>query len=335
MLNHCKAKIKNIRAVNDPIACFGKLALQAEFIRYRVTPGTMASLDIWIQEGFSRFSRQLDADAASAQLNNIPPIYYLLGNGHRQPYIGMSTMSHDSCGRHYPLTVNRCLMNPLAKEFQTAIPVALRAFYQSAAQICQTIAAQSSSQDFLENIQQISAISAQLNRREFLTTIVKELSAITWQQFMQGINRYYPTLHETSLVNIVADVLSGAKVHAQQALPWGMRLPLVENKLFLSAAFWLQLIDTVLEAKQWHYQVFWHGPSPSCKPAVTIYFKALPSSYLRQLVDQESKFDNLFCLARYARLSKADVNNKNEVCFADNTSLLDVGQQWVKIILKK
>jgi type VI secretion system ImpM family protein len=264
---------------SDVIAATGKLPMQAEFIRYRITSGVTAEFDQWLQQAY----REYQKDERNNPTARIPLIHFVFSAvGELQlPMTGIITGSQDSSGRHYPFSIFRILEHPLSHEFRGVIPWLYRDTFSSMQQLVMRPERDISTLELHRQLENIRFCNSRLKRRDALEAIIQQLRYMTFRHFWEAARLPYSAAlffqHTTALIR-----------QLKQGKYLGIRLPLPNHHDVLpTVVFWMQLLETALGEKNQHWQIYWHVCHTHQRAAMIYYLGKLPPTLLTSIVNQQ------------------------------------------------
>ncbi len=302
LFNLFKSKKKAPKYDYDLVGCIGKLPQHKEFIKYRTVLPELARLDQWYQAAYNLLSTKFGKDLKTTILPQMPICnYFYYSTSNMLPMAGTIIPSQDQSGRVYPCTIFRMLEHPLAREFNSAIPITYAEFFTALETLQDQILNVPTLTDVFTKIDHLNQTSIAPVRYHILQNTVARLGQISFSSYWSDISAQYPHLQ---LENFIQAVLNGLNIlkQATKTKPWGMRLPLSSSdNCILYQVFWLQLIESMPQTKDMLIQVFWHQQCGEYKPCLTIFFKPMPPEYFGLLVDQTVQHELLFDVVTESR----------------------------------
>src|SRR3990167_9496179 len=288
-----KNKIKSYP--NDLVGCIGKLPIYTEFIRYHLLLPELMNLDHWYQNAYRSFVSYYKKESNKIFKNMASHHFLYTATKNCFPMIGTLFASHDMSNRNYPFIIFRLIENPVAREFQSLIPMFYEDFFKNSSHfLSKSLTIHGLSKIFLE-INKLKEYNTYISRRIGLEIVLQKLKQVTLSQYWKNLLPYNSEISFGRLAQTALSVMLKIKKCLRTSSCIGLRLPLSGGEFFLAGiVFWLQLLNTIVCNQQSFQQVFWHLPTENCSPSLMIFFKSLPFDFFLHLINYTYQSDCLF-----------------------------------------
>jgi type VI secretion system protein ImpM len=310
----------------DLIGCFGKLPLQAEFIRLQLALPELQNFDQLLQQSFAQVYKR-EQELAKQQFAAMPTYYFAHHLGlSEHPLVGLCLPSIDQSGRRYPFVITRVIHNLLAIEQPSITPLLYKNFFWAAQLLAENAF------DYTRSIElqtKLKQLKPEQDPAQGMThqLALHALSEMSFQQFWQGMNIDYPVTPVSCFVEATLDGFAWARERAGRGQKWTLVLPLpTDLEPSVSVSFWLQLTESLLtKTKLYSY---WNKPKGSYNSLLLLSNTHSAESLLSYLIEPTQNCQALFNIVTAARLLPKIENSTAILLEAMDENLLQTVDRW-------
>jgi type VI secretion system protein ImpM len=308
------------------LACFGKLPLHGDFIRHNLTTRETASFEKWLQEGVGTITRK-HPKGWPPVYRQFPRYHFVLTGGEQESnLLGTLSASQDKSGRIYPFATLSCAVSPLLHNHRATLPLVYGDYFDYAAKLSQMSWASTSLTALTSELDNSQFENPASQQRQVLEQEIRLLADVPMKSYWEGLQtdiaedgreQFWQTFY-----NVIKTVLQRGASRSH----WGIRFPIPQEQQRTYVIFWIQMVESILEDRFWRAHYFWNEGSEENYPALTLFFRPLPPSYLVPLINQELEDNAIFDLGReWTKLSEFNsrIDLKN-LLKQDDAPMLDV-----------
>lgn len=249
------------------VGCFGKLPIQAEYIKHNVAQRAVRELDAWFQNGLVLTARGSVAEPHAEA--SAPPAHHAVFGGadEQRPVLFSVVSSRDRSGRRYPFVVfqlpgsaDRDLSGPV-------VPLCFEAFFRAAADML----AQPWRNEPLDTV--IGWVDRIPPGHGPLTDSLASLS-VPW--LLDALYPDEPGPRRMAHLDRTVELLRQVERRTAPRVPWGLRLPLERERPARTVCWWLSLAERVLGRRAWRPCYLWTDGGATEPPGLLLFFRAPP-----------------------------------------------------------
>jgi type VI secretion system ImpM family protein len=329
-----KMRVNAMEAVLFPAACFGKLPLYADFVRFNASGRETLAFDQWLHQGLFHGRSQFGAQWESV-FENAPEyrLVFLPENAGRF-LVGLLRPSRDKSNRKYPFSVSVLVDRP--RYADTDGPLAPALFMDFFSQASQLVDRAAAGLDMQELGQQTEALSvASLDDLANLKMGYSQyLTRTTLQTFLSGsLGAFDGQKTKLLFANLTESVLPLRK-HSASRFALGLRFPLSadESTIDHQACFWVQAALVMSGGLSIIPVMFWTPDKGAHRSYLFLFFRQPSPKIFLQLVQPDLPSDGICNLdeEEQTMLSRMD-----EVLGPDLRHLLEDGDQTLNEFLER
>jgi len=252
MLSKIKAWRENKRAQRlDYMGAFGKLPVQAEFIKWGMTDPLTRELDLWYQRAYSKLNHAL-GEQGKYLFSEMPCYQFIYHIPKAQPLLGSVFSSRDASGRRYPFVILRRVNHPVATEFFSVIPLVFDDYFSATERFHKQCTEQQTLNQAFQAFNKLALTSYPLSKWPSLEK--------AWQQ---------------SRSHAIPEKLQRFK---EDPLPKTYRFDLPrQGDIRVQVVKYFQCIETNVALRDHTWQLFWQYGGKHHKPHMLFSKQPLPS----------------------------------------------------------
>ncbi len=278
-------------------ACFGKMPIHSEFIRYNLATREAGAFEKWIQEGVACIAR--------SHPKGWPPVYrhfpvhhfVLSGSEQENSLIGSLVSSQDKSGRVYPFTTLAAVGGTVFVTNRATLPLVHRDFYRASEALLEKAPDMASVGTLNQKLDELAAETPPYQQRDLLAHQIRLLEAIPLKNYWAGLQA--PVTERERFWCAFYDIMKSARKRGPSRTNWGIRIPVPAGEDQTPyVIFWVQMVESILEDRFWRAHYFWNQGTDDHHAGLTLFFRPLPPSYLAPLINPALEDNAVFDLGR-------------------------------------
>ncbi len=279
-------KAQTLRRLPDQVGFFGKMPIHNDFIRHNVQARDVAAFEKWIQEGVGLITRKHPGGWPEPYRNFSRLHFVQTGGEQERTLAGTLVASRDRSGRNYPFAIFVATDDLLFRQMQAAAPYAFGEFLHG----CETICNENWTSEPLSllagRVDGLTRRDTGLTRRQALEAEIGLFRDIPMGRFWHGALPEGDPAARVRLFGALFGALRTVVRRGPNRTSWGLRLPIPggDNQMPF-VVFWIQLIEAILEERNWRAHYFWNRTGTAFPASLTVFFRPLPGSCLPQLLN--------------------------------------------------
>jgi type VI secretion system protein ImpM len=313
--------LKN-HALQDVMACFGKLPCHPEFIHYPLQSNQNLSWQVWLQEGFAYLNLHYGAALSQVFPRMSAWQFILIDDSQYEFVLGTLVAGCDSRAQCFPFSVFRKFESTLAREYSSMMPLVYKEILDAEKLLCLKGWELESQGQFLKCLTALKQHSLLVQTEKIHAFESNVFDILNLGVMKKGLAEQHGIENFSAFLVQIDQELKIFSKKVSQEKYCGIRIPLPANKLnHTFVVFWLTLIEKILGKREKKLWVFWN------QAYLMVYYPKMQPSYFQHFIEPSLAHEGLVNVSSTLRknilASEMDASDLSE-----SLSLFEVLTRW-------